>query len=417
MKAFTGWQYLCLDVANNHHSDLDKKTFEERIQWVTNHLQDLEDEAQDLRWKERPLYLKAVAALRKAQAGKPTGHMVGFDAICSGMQIMSTLTGCYNGAKATGLIDKNRRADAYTECTNKMSHHLGYHITGARKKVKQAVMTALYGSKAEPKAMFGEDTPELNAFYQALWDMCPGACMLLEALVSSWSAYSLTHDWVLPDGFTAKVKVMERKETRIEVEELAKSSFTYVYYENEGKERDCKNAANVVHSIDAYVLRSLVRRCSYDLDIIRMASDAITYEMVERKLNNKEPSSKSLTPQCFFHWKRFEATNLVDPSIIPYLTDHDIEALPTDYLKRLLMLITDIAEYPPFPIITVHDDFKCHPNNMNVLRKHYKNILAEMADSNMLNDILSQLYQKEAEFVKLDPTLGSQIRQANYALS
>ena len=67
------------------------------------------------------MYLKAVAAVRKAQAGTPTGHLVGFDAVCSGMQIMSALTGCHKGAHATGLVDPNHRADAYTDCTNLMS--------------------------------------------------------------------------------------------------------------------------------------------------------------------------------------------------------------------------------------------------------------------------------------------------------
>jgi DNA-directed RNA polymerase len=138
-QEFTSYEYLLIDIANNHHSDLDKKTFNERIDWVNNNLGQLEAEAEGHSWKARPLYLKACQTLRKAQQGKPTGHLVGFDAICSGMQIMSALTGCESGAKATGLIDTGKRPDAYTECTTLMINILGHHIPGERKRVKEAV--------------------------------------------------------------------------------------------------------------------------------------------------------------------------------------------------------------------------------------------------------------------------------------
>ena len=73
MELFTAWEYLLIDAANNY--GLDKKLFGERIQWATDNLDHLEELAVGEQWKERPLYLKAVKAIRKAQAGLPTGHM------------------------------------------------------------------------------------------------------------------------------------------------------------------------------------------------------------------------------------------------------------------------------------------------------------------------------------------------------
>lgn len=140
-KSFTGWQYLLIDVANNAGIDLDKETFENRIAWAERNLTMLEFHNKGQVWKEMPLYLKAVQAVRKAQVGEASGHLVGLDAICSGMQIMSVLTGCMSGAKATGLVDPDLRADAYTECTTVMENMLGISIPGKRKDVKQAVMT------------------------------------------------------------------------------------------------------------------------------------------------------------------------------------------------------------------------------------------------------------------------------------
>ena len=416
MKEFTAWEYLCIDVANNHHSGLDKVTFEERIDWVQNNLNTLEEETKDHIWKERPLYIKAVSALRKAQRGEPTGHLVGFDAVCSGMQIMSVLSGCYNGSKATGLVDQNRRADAYTDCTNIMSNILGNNVSGERKKVKQSVMTSLYGSVAEPKKVFGEDTPELQAFYESMWELCPGACTLLEWFKQSWNPGALAHEWKLPDGFDAKIKVMEQVESRIEVDELGGTSFTYVYYDNVGKEKDVKNAANVVHSIDAYVLRALVRRCNYEALVFEEAWNALTAELVERTLNNKPISIAPLSEKAQYYFNQYERSTVIDPVIVPHLTYEDLESLPTAYLRGLLGIINSMLQHPPFDVVTIHDDFKCHPNYMTALRTHYKNILAGIADSDLISDILSQLYHRPVQFQKLNSNLSQYINQSNYAL-
>jgi len=244
MKTHTGWEYLLIDIANQF--GLDKLLFEERIQWATDNLHQLEalvDQAET-----KPLYVSAMLAIRKAQKGIPTGHMVGLDAAASGIQMMAALTGCVSGSRATGLIDPNVRADAYSTCTNNMAKILGTTNTVKRADAKKAVMHSFYGSKKTPKTLFGEDTPELDAFYQAANDMAPGPWELLQILLGSWKPYALSHSWKMPDGFDARVKVMQEKEARIEVDELDHASFTYQFSENEGSKKGLSNAANVTHS-------------------------------------------------------------------------------------------------------------------------------------------------------------------------
>lgn len=80
MQTFTGWQYLLIDIAN--HFGLDKKLFEERIEWAQDNLHNLEEMAPQA--ENYPLYMKTLQAIRKAQQGKPSGHLVGFDGVCSG---------------------------------------------------------------------------------------------------------------------------------------------------------------------------------------------------------------------------------------------------------------------------------------------------------------------------------------------
>lgn len=424
MKTFTGYQYLLIDAANNFNANLDKLTFETRIDWAKTNLDTLEQLAEGAQWKNKPMYLKAVQTIRKAQRGEPTGHLVGLDAVCSGMQIMSVLTGCIKGAAATGLINPNVRSDAYSECTDIMNNILGTSAVIPREDVKQAVMTSLYGSKKEPEKLFGEDTKELEAFKKAMMEMAPGAVDLLQALIESWQPYDTMHSWTLPDGFQARVKVMQRKEHRIEVDEIGHSSFTYVYYENKGKKRDVKNAANVIHSVDAYILRSLVRRCSYDYETVAKLSKAISAELLDRDVypNRSYMTSSyfdSHFPETSAAYNASIASGIVDISIVPLIIKEDISSLAgftTVYLRQLNRILSFMLAHPPFEIVTVHDDFRAHPNNLDALRLHYKSILADIAGSTLAQDLLSQIHGQQGHYTKQGHTLRSFIEKSNYAL-
>ena len=184
----------------------------------------------------------------RARRGIASGHTVGMDATCSGMQILSCMTGCISGATATGLVHPDKRMDAYKEVTDVMNTLEGIRVKIPRQDAKDAVMKSLYGSQAEPRKIFGEDTPELNAFYKAMMIVCPGAWQALEDLREAWNAYALFHAWKLPDGFDAKVKVMEKMEKRIEVDELDHATFTHEFFVNEGSKTGISLVANVTHS-------------------------------------------------------------------------------------------------------------------------------------------------------------------------
>lgn len=137
MLRYTGFEYLLIDVSN--HFGMDKELFETRIQWGRDNLDRLESQTP---LAESPLlFAKAVMAIRKAQLKLPTGHLVAMDACCSGLQIMSAITGCISGARSTGLVDPNRRADAYTEQTARMQGILGGNFSVSRKDAKAALMT------------------------------------------------------------------------------------------------------------------------------------------------------------------------------------------------------------------------------------------------------------------------------------
>ena len=119
---YSGKEYLQIDIANHYDNGLSSKSFEDRIDWVNQHemvLEDLEDKADDFFQ-----FGSAVMAYRDAQAGKPSGYPVSFDACSSGIQILSTIIGCKVGAANSGVTGQTRK-DIYRKATKVMNKLLG----------------------------------------------------------------------------------------------------------------------------------------------------------------------------------------------------------------------------------------------------------------------------------------------------
>lgn len=70
-----------------------------------------------------------------------------------------------------------------------------------------------------------------------------------------------------------------------------------------------------------------------------------------------------------------------------------------------------------FRLLTVHDEFHASPQRMNQVRRNYIEILAEIARSNLLSDILSEITGQELSFQKFSLDLDKFILESEYALS
>lgn len=210
---------------------------------------------------------------------------------------------------------------------------------------------------------------------------------------------------------------MEKKEARIEVDELDHATFTYEFYENEGSKTGLSNAANVVHSIDALVLREMHRRCNYDAEAVYQAAYLIYAELDRRFLESCEESDIDTNSKVNYYVGHWARSGFTSTAILPHITEESVRMVPCQMLNELYEHTKVLMIHKPFPIITVHDEFKCHPNYVNHMRQHYINILAELADSDIVSDILSQLHGTPGSFTKLSNDLSKHIRNANYALS
>ena len=414
MKTFSAFEWLLIDIGTQF--GLDKEVFEKRLYWAKENIDSLEVVADKLQWKEKPLYIKAVMALRKAQKGLPTGHMIGCDSTASGVQIMSAITGCHVGALATGLIDPDVRADVYTSSTavmNETLHKKGLSVNVPRAHMKDCVMHSFYGGTKTPESLFGKDSEELECFYQTMEKVAPGAWELKKDLQEAWQSYALSHEWQLPDGFEAKVKVMQQVTTaggnlpRIEIDELEHYQFGFTYYENKGSKKGLSLAANMVHSIDGYIVRTMHRKCNYDATVVRAAYVAICNAIGKIKSN---PSDK-----VRYYIKQYERSSIADVVVLPWIKN-DATALSDKHLEKLKVLCEQVLSHKSFPIVTIHDQFNCHAGNVDQMRYHYKETLADLADSEILSDLFGQIYGCKIEYNKLSNDLGDKIRNSNYAI-
>lgn len=395
MEQFTGKQYIKIAIANAF--GLDKELFATRIKWVEDKtMEELHALVEDA--DEPAIYLGALLALEDAEAGRPSGFMVGLDACSSGVQIMGALMNCEITCKSTGLIDTGRRADIYTDVTDVMNQSPNISVQVPRKDVKSALMTHFYGSTEQPKKIFGEETPELACFYDSLKDVALGATIAMEHLLGAWQPYADEHTWSLPDGFIAVCPVTETQDKRIEVDELDHATFTHRFEVKAGQETGLSIAANVVHSIDGMLVREMNRRCNYN---------PVELKRVKHMIENYWAKNGKTTPSNEFVSLRM-ATLL-----------HDHEIIMSDYEENLVelhSLICKSLEHKPFPVKCVHDEFKCHANYVNFMRKHYVIMFQQLAHSDLLSDILSEIHGAPYHVTKLGNVVVD-MGDANYALS
>ena len=126
-----------------------------------------------------------------------------------------------------------------------------------------------------------------------------------------------------------------RNDIRIEIDELNHRTFTYRYNKQQPSENYRSLVANIVHSVDGYVAREMVRRC---------------------------------------HILKIE-------------------------------------------LVHIHDCFVFSPDYLQVVSQTYREILAEIANSDLLSDILSEISGNYVPVTKLSTDLAKDILNSEYMLS
>lgn len=407
MNKYTSIEYIMIHIANSYGKD--KLLFEERIEWVKQNgkkLRKLAETADD-----KAQYIRGVIELERVLAGQKTTNMpIGMDATASGLQMLAVMSGCMVTASHVGLVDPNKRCDAYTACGETMNMFLpddrkiimsGVARDGqyTRKDLKQPFMTHFYFSKEEPKNVFGEGTIELLSFYKAVDTMAPGANIIMNDIYGAVNSNALSYKWTLPDGHTAFTRVMVNKKFKVELEELKNgsgnnSTFTHMAEVNDKDDKYVALVANVTHSTDGFVVR----------------------EMQGRMNHNKANLLKVLdiTNGC-------RVTNR-DKMVSIYEVDALLKG-KKEYDDNTLGLLREVVESvidnPVAPLKSVHDEFKSLAPYLNQMRQYYIDILAQMSEARFIEPILRELYDNpnlRYEKEGCGYALANAIRNSNYAI-
>lgn len=409
---YTPFQYLLIAIANAAGED--KLLFEDRIEWTLSNAKNLHKLINTV--DEKPLFIRGIQELDNIRKGINTGFMVGLDGTASGLQCLASLSGCIKTATNVGLVIPNKRCDVYTASVDEMNYFLhpsnriqlksSANYDGlTRNDIKTALMTHYYASRNEPKKIFGAATPELKAFYRALLKMNPGAEDLMQDFMNCIDNRPVSEGgriaywWDMPDGFEVRCNVIASREVKVEIDELDnksgnKSTLTHLQKFIGTNDKYVALPANATHSCDSLLVREMHRRMNHNK--ANLAKAKILVEGA--KIDNRD---------------EFVSLRMADWMLEGRT---DFSESQAGQLNELIEMVT---QFDKAPMASIHDEFKTYPANCGQMRYHYREILAEIADSELVTHMLRDMYQDQTlQFTKHSEgnELSSLIRKSKYAI-
>lgn len=233
--------WLHMDVARSY--GLDKATWGERLGWSLEN-PELQQGAKDVF-----SYKSAWEALQKAQRGELVDHLVSLDATASGIQCLALMAQDAESAMKVNLGSSS---------VNNIYRNVQAELGGDYERVKQATMTHFYESVMTPLQLFGDDYPK---FLAAMEKAMPGPTAIRDAIASCMD-HREQYRWVMMDGYEVVMDVTAPIECTMDLGAGHLISWT----EHRKAAVATKGlTANVTHSLDALVLREVLRRthCPY----------------------------------------------------------------------------------------------------------------------------------------------------------
>ena len=111
---------------------------------------------------------------------------------------------------------------------------------------------------------------------------------------------------------------------------------------------------NVIHSIDGYLLRSVIRRASFDVAKVMQAFVWVEKEL-DARMEGQPKYEATMTDDLQNMLNIYEYSKMLDVSIIDYITDQNIGCVSTELLIKLIATLSKMLELGSSPVLTVHD--------------------------------------------------------------
>jgi len=284
-------EWLAFQVATTYGQD--KDTWDERQQWVKDHLSLIENVAKDPidnigSWEGASEPWQFLAACEEyyhcvlVKDRDTTGLAVATDATCSGLQILAGLARDQDTAKLVNVLPSSRPQDAYAKIAETSLPNIPEPLRQYwdRKCCKRVVMTIPYNAKpfsnrtyirdALKDKGFEIDKDDLTIVVQAVRDamhfVVPGPMAVMrwiEDEVSNAIKCGATElEWVTPSGFVVKQRIMKKKVETIELKLLGRCQLRVATDDTNEIDKNRHKAAtapNLIHSLDASLLHLSVQ--------------------------------------------------------------------------------------------------------------------------------------------------------------
>ena len=259
------------------------------------------------------------------------------------MQILACLTGDRSAAELCNVVNTGHRRDAYTLIYQAMVD--SFNEVAAlieRAKSKLAIMASFFGSKAEPKKVFGKGKL-LKVFETTMTTLAPACWTLNGAFLTMWNPTTLINSWVFPDNFHAHIKVMGQEIETIHFLNKPYDTFREV---NAAQENGRSLGANVTHGIDGLVVREITRRCDHDPALVQYL-----YEVLETTSEHPADEDDVSLKMVQTLWQHYLESGYLSARIMDYLHTDTVHVVDRAVVKELL----DSLPKKPFKVLAIHD--------------------------------------------------------------
>jgi hypothetical protein len=345
-------EWLLCDVARSY--GLDKASWSERLAWAVKNVSELPGA------KEPFLYRSAL----KASQAVTTDHLISLDATASGIQCLSLMAQDSASALEANLGSTGVRNPYQRVCELMGGESSPYPY----KHVKEATMTAFYESVAVPMNFFGKD---YDKFVQAASKMLPGPWAVKEAIASCMTGKDF-YSWTMMDGFVVNMEVTAPVECSMDIGGLEMK-----WIEHRRAAVATKGlTANVTHSLDALVLREVIRRTHCN------------YEWNDNSFSELRPKDIMLM-QSVLRWRM---SKFLSVEFLQYMDEHNGVLVPQDLREAVDNLSLTESMY----IQPIHDCYRVKATDASKLFVIVREVMADLAYSKSGYWILTQLGYKGA---------------------
>lgn len=279
-------KYFYHDLAN--HYGLDKLTFKEKENWVNKHIMKIIVEGNDNRLDrefiqnadKKLLFKKACQTYTKIIKKEPVNYFCYNDATSSGLQILSILSNDTKIATLTNLTDNSKCYDLYSEITKIFikEFKLKESIKDLRPYVKKIVMTHYYNSSKaiantlqNMRIKFDSIRKNLKinvlVIKKFLDDYAIGPNIVMSEINKVFKSLPDTTteiEYIMPDGFLVNLPLIGKRQKRLTTKYFS-CSMRYDVNEYNYEENWRSLVPNIIHSIDSYICRQVIRKCPFEV--------------------------------------------------------------------------------------------------------------------------------------------------------